>query len=94
MLEIKQGEHQTGGEPRATATPDTGNLKTGAKEIVLRNRSCGSEVSDDQRFNSRLKFIPWNPTSKNNQRMPRIDHFFEGLTIQVLIDHEPKSPSF
>jgi hypothetical protein len=42
----------------------------------------------------RTQFIPWNPTSKNKQRMPRIDHFFEGLTIQVLIDHEPKSPSF
>jgi hypothetical protein len=94
MLEIKQGEHQTGGEPRATASPDTGNMKIGAKEIVLRNRSCGSEVSDDQRLNSRLKFIPRNQARKNNQRMPRIDHFFEGLPIQILIDHDPKSSSF
>ena len=39
MLQIKQREHQTGGEPRATATPDASNLETWTKEIILWNRS-------------------------------------------------------
>jgi hypothetical protein len=94
MLQIKQRKHETGRETRTTATTDTGNLKAGTKEIILRDGSSGSEIADDEGFDSRLKFIPRNQARKNNQRVSRIDHFFEGLPIQILIDHDAKSPSF
>ena len=39
VFQIEQREHQAGRETRATATTDTTNLKTGTKEIILRDGS-------------------------------------------------------